>query len=252
MGLGLVVYDVLFVALATALYGGALAAAARVFQTLAAHVPWPLAVFPAAFAGIATLIAEVSLLSALCPRLRPGRYPLMKGPVFFGWILRSLLRRILFLPGVRWILFSSNVLRFFALRGLGARVAFTTNMSADADLLDPALFVAGPGATIGARCLVSGHYIEKGELVLGEVRVGKGALLAVEVICGPGVVVGEGVLVKGRAGISIGARLEDRAVIGAESLVDANAVVGAGAQIGNRVHVKPKTEVPAGTKVAPP
>jgi hypothetical protein len=252
VGPALVFYDLLFVVLATALYGGALTAGARVFDALSARVPWPFAVFPAAFAGLAVLIAEVSLLSALCPRLRPGRYPMMKGPVFFGWIARSLLRRILFLPGLRFVLFSSNVLRFFALRGLGAKVAFSTNMSVDVDLLDPSLFVAGPRATIGARCLVSGHYIDKGELILGEVRVGAGSLLAAEVICAPGVVVGEGVMVKGRASLSVGARVDDGASIGGEVVIDANAHVGAGARIDTCAHVKPRVRIPPGERVRSP
>jgi UDP-3-O-[3-hydroxymyristoyl] glucosamine N-acyltransferase len=160
-----------------------------------------------------------------------------------------MLRRILFVPGVRWFIFSSNMLRFLALRGLGARVAFTTNMSVDADILDPALFVAGPGATIGARCLVSGHYIEDGKLVLGEVRVGRGSLLAAEVGCAPEVTIGDKVLVKARAALSLGVKVGDRAVLGGASVIDAFAVIGEGAEIGNTVYVKPRTEVPAGAKI---
>lgn len=249
MALGLLIYDVLFVVLASLLYGGAALGAHRAFVALSAVLPSPLALFPAAFAGLLCLIAEIAALSALCPRLRPGRYTMMKGAVFFGWILRSMLRRILFVPGVRWFIFSSNMLRFLALRGLGARVAFTTNMSVDADILDPALFVAGPGATIGARCLVSGHYIEDGKLVLGEVRVGRGSLLAAEVGCAPEVTIGDKVLVKARAALSLGVKVGDRAVLGGASVIDAFAVIGEGAEIGNTVYVKPRTEVPAGAKI---
>jgi carbonic anhydrase/acetyltransferase-like protein (isoleucine patch superfamily) len=249
VALGLLVYDVLFVALATILYGGAAGAGYRAFVVFSGVVPWPVALFPAFLIGILALIVEVSVLTFLCPRLKPGRYEMMKGAVFFGWIGRSILRRILFVPGLRWFIFSSNVLRFLAFRGLGARVAFTTNMSVDADILDPSLFVAGPGAVIGARCFISGHYVEDGKLVLGEVRVGKDSLLAAEVGCAPEVTIGDRVLVKARASISLGARVGDRAVLGGESCIDAYAVIGERATIANRVYVRPRVEVPAGAKI---
>jgi hypothetical protein len=59
---------------------------------------------------------------------------------------------------------SSNVLRFFAWRALGARIAFSASFSSDVDLLDPALASVGPGAVVGARCLLAGHYIKGGQL----------------------------------------------------------------------------------------
>lgn len=249
MALGLLVYDVMFIALATALYGGALAAASSAYRGLGGVLPCAFAVFPSMLAGLVVLVAEVSILTALCPRLRPGRHEVMKGRVFFGWVIRSMLRRVVFVPGLRWFLFSSNMLRFLTLRGLGARVPFSMNMSVDVDILDPSLFVAGPGATLGARCIISGHYIEDDTLVLGEVRVGRGSLIAAEVGCAPGVVIGEQVLVKARAALSVGARVEDRAIVGADSVIDAYAVLGAGAETDNRVHVKVGTRVPSGTKV---
>ena len=138
MPAGLVVYDLLYFTLAALLYGGAGYGAVRIAHALPGWPPilaWPIAVL----GGLLALIAQVGLLSALCPRLKPGRYAMMKGPVFWGWIFRSLLRRVLLLPTLKWILFSSNVLRFLSLRAMGARVAFTTSISADVDLLDPSL-----------------------------------------------------------------------------------------------------------------
>lgn len=250
MALGLIVYDLLYLILSFALYGGALIGGGRVGVELARRVPWPIALLAGTLCAIAILIAEVGILTALLPRLRPGRYRLLSGRIFYAWMLRSLLRRILFIPGLKFVIFSSNVLRFFALRALGARVAFTANVSTDADLLDPALTTLGSGATVGARCLLSGHYVEDGELILGEVRVGARSLLAVDVMMGPHATVGERVTVKGRASISVGATVGDGATIGGEVALDAGCQVGAGAVIGNLAYVAPRAVVAPGERLA--
>jgi acetyltransferase-like isoleucine patch superfamily enzyme len=250
MAFGLIVYDLLYMILSFGLYGGALVLGGRIGLELAPRVPWPLALMAGAVVAIFSLIFEVALLSFCLPRLKPGRYTLMKGTVFYAWILRSLLRRILFLPGLKFVIFSSNILRFCALRGLGARISFTTNVSNDADLLDPALIELGPGATVGARCLLSGHYIENGKLVLGRVKVGEKSLLAVDVLLGPEVTIGARVMVKGRAAISVGVTVGDDAVIGGDVGLDVRCVVGAAAQIGNRAYVAPRAEVAPGARLA--
>jgi UDP-3-O-[3-hydroxymyristoyl] glucosamine N-acyltransferase len=170
---------------------------------------------------------------------------MMKGAVFYGWLLRSALRRVLFVPGLKWFLFASNVLRYLALRGLGARIAFTTSMSADVDLLDPSLLVTGPGTTFGARCFVSGHFVEGGKLVLGTVSVGQNSLLSADVMCAPSVEIGERVTVKARANVSVGTRIGDRAQIGAAAFLDSNVTVAPGAVVANNAYVAPRTEVAA-------
>src|SRR3954451_23686113 len=112
MAIGLVVYDLLYMILCSGLYGGALWVGGQAFAAGSAHVPWPLALIAAALSSLVTLVAAVGVLTALVPRLKPGRYTLMKGTVFYAWILRSMLRRVLFVPGLKFVLFSSNVLRF--------------------------------------------------------------------------------------------------------------------------------------------
>ena len=181
MAFGLVLHDVLYLTLSAVMYGGAACAGVHAYQALARPLPWPIAAVLGVYAGVAVLIAEAGLGTLLCPRLVPGLYEMMKGRVFFGWIFRSLIRRVLFVPGLKWLIFSSNVLRFCALRALGANVAFSSSLSADADLLDPALITLGPGAIVGARCILTGHFVQDGKLLLGEVRVERGALLAGDV-----------------------------------------------------------------------
>jgi acetyltransferase-like isoleucine patch superfamily enzyme len=246
---GLVVYDLLYVTLASVLYGTAAAAGALVGIALT-DVLWPpLCVVPGVAVFLLTLIALVGVLGLLCPTVKPGRYELMKGAVFYGWMFRSLLRRIVMLPVIRWPIFTSNVLRWLALSAMGARVSFTANMSGDVDLLDPWLLEVEPGAVIGARCLVSGHYVEGKTLVLGRVKIGKGSLLAADVGVGPGVTIGERVVVKARASIAPHVTIEDRAEVGGATVIDVAAHVGAGAKLGSRVYIGVKATVPAGAEV---
>jgi acetyltransferase-like isoleucine patch superfamily enzyme len=249
MALGLLAYDLIFVLVATGLYGLAAWTASEAFAALSRHVPWQLALFPSFLAGLSALVLGVGALTLLCPRPRPGRHKMMRGASFWGWLLRSLLRRVLFAPGLKWFLFSSNVLRFVSLRALGARVAFTANMSTDVDLLDPSLLVVSAGATLGTRSLLSGHYVEGGELVLGVVEIGPGALVAAEVLIGPGAIVGEGAQVKSRAAVGVDVRVGKGASIGGGVALEAGVEVGDGARIANLIHVPPGVRIAAGARV---
>jgi len=60
---------------------------AALFAT-SAIVPWPVAVVPSLVAVLFGLIVEVGVLTFLCPRLVAGRYPVMKGRMFWAWIFR--------------------------------------------------------------------------------------------------------------------------------------------------------------------
>ena len=148
MAAGLLVYDLLLLAFAVGLWGGAGWVGARVHAALAPFGPW-LAIPAALLAGLLAAILAVGALGLLTPRPDAGRVELMKGRRFWAWLIRSLYRRVL-LPGpLKPIVFTFNTLRFLALRALGARVAFSANMSTDVELLDPPLLEVGPGATIG-------------------------------------------------------------------------------------------------------
>jgi carbonic anhydrase/acetyltransferase-like protein (isoleucine patch superfamily) len=248
MGPGLVAYDLTYFALATALYGTAGWATVRVLVLAPAIVPWPFLIVPGGLVFLLCLIAMVGALTLLCPRLKTGKVRLMKG-TFFVWMVRSLLRRILFAPGLKWFLFTSNVLRFLTLRALGANVAFTANMSADVDVLDPSLLEVGPGAVIGARSLLSGHYVEGGVLMLGKITIGAKVLIAADVTVGPGAVVGDRATAKVRAAIGPNAHLGKGATLGGDAGMDSNSRVGDGADIGVRCYLARGAVVAAGEKV---
>jgi acetyltransferase-like isoleucine patch superfamily enzyme len=248
MGAGFVLYDLLFVFFATLLYGGAIAAGVRAFVAASARIPWPLAVVPALVVALLALIVEVFVATSLCPPLRPGRYRMMKSVTFYSWIFRSMFRRLLFDCGLRWLLFSSNVLRFLAFRALGARVHFAASMSTDVTVTDPALLVVGAGAMIGSRSYLAGHWVEHGRLVLAKIEIGEGSLLALDVLCSPGVVIGKKVTVKAGAVLAPNVRIDDHADIGAFCEVDAAAHVGRDARLAARAYVAQRQVVAAGTR----
>jgi carbonic anhydrase/acetyltransferase-like protein (isoleucine patch superfamily) len=248
MGVGLVVYDVLFLLFATLVYGGAVTAGVRAFLALSSHVPWPFAIVPSLFVALLSLIAEVFVATSFCPPLKPGRYRMMKSVTFYSWLFRSMFRRLLFDCGLRWLLFSSSILRFFAFRALGAKVHFTASMSSDVTVLDPSLLIMGKGSMMGARCFIAGHFIERNRLILGYVEIGEGSLLAVDVICAPGIVIGKNVTVKGNSSIAPYVHIDDGADIGPVSLLDAGARIGKKARIDSRSHVKRRELVEDGAR----
>jgi UDP-3-O-[3-hydroxymyristoyl] glucosamine N-acyltransferase len=255
MAFGFVFHDVLYLTLIALLYGSAFTTARATFVVLTRWVPWFVAAPLAGVVALLTMIAIAGILTALCPKLTPGKHKVMGGKVFFSWMLRALIRRALFLPGAKWLIFSSHVLRFCALRALGADVAFTASMSTDVDALDPALLTVEAGAMIGARCLIVGHFVQEGKLLLDRVHIKKGALLAGEVIVLPGTRIGERVLIKGRTSISLGVEIGDGASIGAEVGIDNNVRIGKNARIGNvctigpRVQIADDAKIPWGTRL---
>lgn len=245
MAVGLLAFDVVTVVFAILFYGSSAIAAEKVYSRLAEHLPWPAAFVLASVVFLFVLVLEVSIACRLTPRPRPGRYPMMKGSVFYGWIFRMAFTRLLFLPGFKTLIFYSNVLRFLALRGLGANVAFSASMSSDVEILDPALLTVGPGAMLGSRTLVSGHFVENGELRLDEVRIGEGALLGFDVACGPGVVVGAKAVVQPRSSLSVRVKIGEGAVVGLGSLLEADVVVADGAKVPAGSQLAPRTRFPS-------
>ena len=248
MALPLLLYDVLYLALAFTSYGVAGSVALRCYRFCERFLPGPPALAISVLAGLLTLIAVVGALSALCPRLVPGRYPLGRGRVFVGWVLRSILRRVLLVPGLKWVLYSSNVLRFLTLRALGAKVAFTASISTDVEILDPQLFEAGANCIVGARCFISGHFVKDGELFLRKVSVGEGALLALQSILAPGAVVGPRAVLKPGANLAVGAQVGEAAEIGLGALVDSFARIGPRAVVATMANVPPRTKVAEGAR----
>ena len=79
----LVLYDLIYLSLAAALYGCAGWAGYLCGRSLPLWAGAPLGVL----AALLALIALVAALTALCPRLEPGRYKLVEGRVAISWVL---------------------------------------------------------------------------------------------------------------------------------------------------------------------
>jgi acetyltransferase-like isoleucine patch superfamily enzyme len=248
MGVGFVIYDLLFVFLATVLYGGALMAGVRAFLAMSARMPWPFAIVPALVVALLALIVEAFIATSLCPPLRPGRYRMMKSVTFYSWIIRSMIRRLLFDCGLRWLLFSSNLLRFLAFRALGAKVDFTSSLSTDVTVTDPSLLVIRAGAIVGSRSYLAGHWMERGRLILANVEIGEGSLIALDVLCSPGVVIGKKVTVKSFVILAPNVRIDDEADIGATCEIDTAAHIGRKARLASRTYVAQRQIIPEGAR----
>ena len=225
MTAGLLIYDLLYLLVSFTFYG----AAGRAAMEITERVEWAWVGVPAGVCGfLLCLIALSWVVCLVLPRLEAGSYSMLKGRVFYGWLLRSLVRRVVFFGPLKPAIFSVNVLRFLALRAQGARIAFTANVSSDVDLLDPALLTLGPGVTLGARCLLSGHYVIGRRLVLDRVVIGADTLLAAEVAVMPGVRIGAHVLVEPQVSIGRDVVVGDGARIGRRTVLDLGAHVADG------------------------
>lgn len=217
--------DVVTLLLGLLLYGASARAATAAFMASAPRLGGFFAFVLAGLVFVLALIAQVAVLHRVFPKPRAGRHTPMKSPAFWGWVLNMMLRRLLYLGPLRNVIFASNLLRVLSLRALGCKIAFSANMSTDVDILDPSLTTIGPGATLGARVLLSSHYFDRGMLTLAPIVIEEGALLSVETVCAPGVVVGAGAQILGRVSLSVLAVVGAGARVNTGCLIDTKGVV---------------------------
>lgn len=239
----LLLFDAVSFCIMATFYGAAIGSGYLVYVELAEHIMLPLAAIASLVTGVLALILAVGVARLCLPRISPGRHDLFKGKVFFSWAFHSILRRTLFAPGLKTVLFQFYTLRFLALRALGARVAFGANMSSDVDILDPWLLSVETGATIGTRCLVAGHFIDRGQLVLGEVVIGEGTLLAAHVMVAPDVKIGKQcrVLVGVRLGVNV--RIGDDVTVGGASNISNDTTIASNARLGSATFAHPGANI---------
>jgi len=232
MKIGLVLFDLLSLVAIACLWGGAAWCGMHTYHSLAAELWFPVALVLSILSGLLALIVLVGVIHRLLPRIRPGRYPLLKDPMFFIWVVRFILQRALFAPGLQELLFQFNVLRYLSLRSLGAKVSFGASMSSDATILDPWLLEVEAGATIGTGCLVSGHFVDRGQLILGAVKIGANSLLAARVVVAPGTTIGKNVRILVGAMMGTDVTIDDNAIVGPDSRLESQTSVGKGVVMG--------------------
>ncbi|MEZ0369156.1 MAG: DapH/DapD/GlmU-related protein [Candidatus Sericytochromatia bacterium] len=225
----LILYDIFLFLVVVGVYGSAFALAAWFLGCLS-FIPWPWLGFALPVAGIVFVlgvILAVGILNLLLPNMKEGYYasPLSKG--FYLWIAYLALNRMICLMPIKNIVLYSSVLRWLAFRALGARLAYASSISADVDFVDLPLIEIGEGCVIGAYSMLTGHYLNKGNLYLGHIKIGKRVNLGGYCRIGPGVEIG------------------DDSWIGADCQIAPMVVIGAGCTI------EPMTVIPPGTRIPP-
>ncbi len=194
-------------------------------------------------AAILTWILACVVLLAVLPKPRPGTYRLLRGRDFYMWVFAFIVRRWIDLPPMGLLYRQSGVLRFLVLRAAGAKLAFTAQMSSDADVLDPALLTMGAGAMLGSRVTVAGHFIVGDRLVLAPVVLHPGAQIAIDVIIAPGVTIGRNALVEGRSNVG------PDVVIGDDAVIGIGVTLGRAVIVGQRARIRVASVVPARTQI---
>lgn len=230
---GMIAMDVITLLFAVLLYGTSARAALEVFRRTAPGAGTLVGVVAALLTFLLSLLVLVAVLHRVFPKPAAGRHKMMKGAAFWGWTLNFLLKRVIYFPPLRAVLYSSNILRFLSLRALGCEIAFTASMSIDADVMDPSLTTIGPGATLGARTLVASHFFEGNELTLAPVIIGKNVLLGADTTVGPGCTIRDGSRVLGRTTLSVFCTIGE------------GARVQPGCYLDSKVTIEPGENVPA-------
>ena len=249
MKIGLIIFDLLSLIVISCLWGISIFLGFLIFQTYLVSVWFPIGLLVSILGGIIVLIFMVGLIHRLLPTLRPGRYEVMKSPMFFFWIFRLILKRALFAPVLKELLFQFTTLRFLALRALGAKIAFSSSMSSDVDILDPWFLEVGPGATIGSGCFLSGHFMDKGDLLLNRISIGSGSLLAARVTVGPATNIGTNCRILFGVTIGVHIQIEDDVTIGAASDIEGYATIVSGVRMGTRTFLHKGVSLERDTKI---
>lgn len=203
--------------------------------------PSPVRAACGVLAAVMAWIVSVMFLAWLTPALKPGRYRVMKHPMFFRWTIQLVLRRWLDIPPISTLVSQSNTLRFFVLRSFGAKVSFSASMASDAYAFDPALLTLGPGSICGAQSLVAGHLVVGEVLILQQVVIGERVLLSARAAVAPGVSIGDDTR------LGFGCTLGPNVKIGKECKIGGGTEIGPQARLGDRVVVRDGSFIPANT-----
>ena len=249
MKIGLIIFDLLSLILISCLWGASIFLGFSLFQAYFLSIWFPIGLICSILSGIIGLIAMVGLLHRLLPTLRPGRYTVMKSPMFFFWIFRLILKRALFAPVLKEILFQFTTLRFLSLRALGAKISFSSSMSSDVDILDPWFLEVGPGSTIGSGCFLSGHFMDKSDFLLDRIQIGSDSLLAARVTVGPATRIGDHCRILFGVTIGVHVCIEDKVTVGAASDIEGYATITSGVRIGTRSFLHKGVSLERDTKI---
>lgn len=230
MRASLIAYDLFLLLSFTLVYGAAFSLAAWFFSGLS-FLPWPWLGFALPLTVgvfLLGLIVCVGLLTRLLPPMQEGYYAAPASRGFYLWIVYLALNRMIALLPIKNLILYSALLRWLAFRALGARLAYASSISADVDFVDLPLIEIGEECVIGAYSMLTGHYLNKGNLYLGRIRIGKRVNLGGYCRIGPGVEIG------------------DDCWIGADCQIAPMVRIGAGCTIEPMSVIPPGTQLPDG------
>ncbi|MBN8219213.1 MAG: AMP-binding protein, partial [Spirochaetes bacterium] len=131
------------------------------------------------------LAVAVGLKWALIGRFKPGRHPVWGFYFFRFWLVRQALHAFHFSA------LKSTPLLAFQFRLLGARIGRGVHLQT-LDVLAADLLTIGDGAVVGKDANLTGYVVEDGELIIGEVTIGKDAVIGARALVSPGSGVGDG------------------------------------------------------------
>ena len=230
MRISLILYDFFILLVAILSYGTGFALSAGFVHFFAA-VPWP---FKGAIYVLAVIvfvlgtILAVGILNLLTPPMKEVHFTAPVSQEFYIWIAYLAFNRMIFLLPIKNIVLYSSFLRFLAFRALGARIAYETSISANVEFTDMPMIEVGAGSIIGAYSLLSGHYLNKGNLYLGKIKIGERVNIGGYTRIGPGVEIG------------------NDSWIGADCQIAPMVVIGAGCTIEPMTVIPPGTHIPDG------
>ncbi len=229
MKLSLFAYDIALFLLASIIYGIGFLLAAAAYQLVSIYLAWPFValLMPAiVIVFILGVILGVAILNMLTPTMKAGYYAAPASKAFYIWTFYLSLNRLIFLQPIKNIVLYSAGLRYLAFHALGARLAYGTSISAEVAFTDLPMIQIGSGGVIGANSLLSGHYLNKGNLFIGPIRIGDRVNIGGYCRIGPNVEIG------------------DDSWIGADCQISPMVTIGPGCTI------EPMSVIPPGTRIA--
>ncbi|RZU47952.1 non-ribosomal peptide synthetase-like protein [Fluviicoccus keumensis] len=172
-------------------------------DSIALAIGWSLVVFLLSqLAGFAVAIAGNRLLLA---GIGPGRYPLW-GFTFFRWWLADRLTDV----APVYFLYGSTLYTDY-LRALGARVGHDVTIGSMTTRV-PGLITLGDGVSIGSSVNLDNARVERGELVIGTITLGREAHVGSYAVLEGDTVIADHGQLQGLSALADGGRIGEREV----------------------------------------
>lgn len=153
-------------------------------------------------AEVATFGVAIAGKWLIAGRLRAGRYPLW-GVTYYRWWLAATLGRLPPLP-----LLSGTPLLVWYLRALGARIGHNVQIDSVA-VAAPDLLTIAEGASVGTAVQIENAWVDRGELVIGPVRLGRDSCVDSYAVLEHETTVGDGARLNGLSALAAGQQVPD-------------------------------------------